>query len=226
MGLKFGDNITSVGQPLLPGEPAGYNGTDFDMLRSGADNADSLALATGGQNGGLLRSISENYGYNGASWDRIRSAPDNADALAAITLGALRVAAESFTFNGTTFDRTRGSMDNIVLANLSGATSSSQSADQTNFNGRGVKVFLNITANAGGSITFTIQGKDPVSGLYFTLLAGASQASTGTVMMSVYPGLTASTNITANDVLPRTWRLQWTIAGATVTATAGGMVLP
>ena len=128
-------------------------------------------------------------------------------------------------FNGTTYDRWRTNQDNIVLANLSAATTSGQSADQINYNGRGCKVFINITVFSGTSITFTIQGKDPVSSTYYTILAGAAQTGTGTVLMSVYPSLTASANVTANDVLPRTWRLSWAISSATVTATAGGIVL-
>jgi len=225
MGVKFGDNITTVSQPLLPGEPAGYNGTDFDLLRSGADNADALALTTGGQNGAPLRVIGEVYGYNGASWDRIRSAADNADGLSVSTLGVLRVLGEHLIFNGTTFDRQRSNMDGISLANLSGATTSGQSADQTNYNGRGLKVFINVSSFSGTSITFKIQGKDPVSSTYFDMLTGAAIVATGTQLLTIYPALTAVANVTATDVLPRTWRLSWTITTATVTATAGGIVL-
>ena len=82
------------------------------------------------------------------------------------------------------------------------------SADQSNHSARGVMVVFDITAVPGtDTVTLTIQGKDPVSGKYFTLLAGASQAATATVVMRVFPGATAAANLAANDCLPATWRV-------------------
>ena len=222
--MKYGDNITTASQPLLPGM-WGYNGTDFDVVRSTADNADAVAAVTGGQNGAPLRVLGEVWGFNGTQFDRIRSAADNADGLAVITLGALRVLGEHLAFNGTSYDRWRTNMDNVTLAALSASTTSSQSADQINYNARGLKVFINVTAFSGTSITFKIQGKDPVSGVYFDMLTGTAITATGTQLLTIYPGLTAVANTTATDVLPRTWRLSWAISSATVTATAGGIVL-
>lgn len=82
------------------------------------------------------------------------------------------------------------------------------SADQINPNGRGVIVVVDVTAVTDTpSIVFTIQGKDPVSGKYYTLLASAAVATVSTVIMRVYPGLTAAANLTATDVLPFDWRV-------------------
>jgi len=82
-------------------------------------------------------------------------------------------------------------------------------ADQVNPNARGVRVSYNITAVPGtDTITVQIQGKDPVSGNYFTILAGAAQVATGQKPdLIVYPGVTATANVAVSEPLPRTWRV-------------------
>jgi hypothetical protein len=84
------------------------------------------------------------------------------------------------------------------------------SADQTNWNGRGCKIVVNISAAGTSSLTFTIKGKDSVSGTYYTLLASAAQTGTGTVVLTVYPGVAVTANVSASDVVPRTWRVEVT----------------
>lgn len=222
--MRFGDTITTLGTPLFPGMPAGYNGADFDLLRSAPDNADGVAVVTGGQNGALLRTLAQLAGFNGTTFDRLRSGPDNADALAVSGAGILRAMSEGMLYNGASFDRARSNQDNITLANLVASSANSNSADQTNVNGRGLILVVNVTA-VTGNIQFTIQGKDPVSGVYYTILQSATLSSTATTILRVYPGLTASANLIVSDLLPRTWRLLWTITTGPVTVTAGGIVL-
>ena len=89
---------------------------------------------------------------------------------------------------------------------LVGQTTSINSPDQVNPYGRGIKVFVNISAITAGSAVVTIQGKDP-SGNYYTVLASASLTATGETVLTVYPGTTAAANSVANDVLPRQWRV-------------------
>lgn len=87
-------------------------------------------------------------------------------------------------------------------------TTTQNSATFTNDSDRGVVVTIDITAvTSTPSTTFTIQGFDSVSGKFYTILASAAQTGTGTVVLRVYPGLTASANVTASDVLPRYWRV-------------------
>lgn len=95
-----------------------------------------------------------------------------------------------------------------------GATASQASADQTNADARGVKVFVNTTAIGTGSITVSIQAKDPASGAYVTLLASAAIVTNVMTVMTVYPGGPVTTNISANDVLPRQWRVSVTANNA------------
>lgn len=86
------------------------------------------------------------------------------------------------------------------------------SADQTNVGGNGVHVVLDTTAFTSGTVTLTIQGKDPASGKYYTLLAGAAVVGTSTNVYKVCKGCPVTTNISANDMLPTVWRIS--ISGA------------
>lgn len=80
--------------------------------------------------------------------------------------------------------------------------------DQTNPSWRGVHVIINVTTATAGSYTPHIQGKDPVSGVYYDILVGTAITATGTTVLKVYPGIAASANASASDILPQTWRVQ------------------
>lgn len=101
---------------------------------------------------------------------------------------------------------------NPLLASAARTAATVSSADQTNPQWHSVQVIINVSAYTSGSYTPTIQGKDPVSGNYYTLLTGAALSGTGTTVLSVGPGVTAATNTAAGLYLPRTWRI--TFAGA------------
>lgn len=102
-------------------------------------------------------------------------------------------------------------------------------ADLKNPNFKGVVVIIDVTAEAGAhALVVTIQGKDPVSGKYYDLLASASITGTGTVILRVYPGLTASPNLVASDVLPADWRVKidhTKTAASTFTMSIGAQLL-
>jgi hypothetical protein len=104
------------------------------------------------------------------------------------------------------------------------------SADLTNYNGRGVHVILDVTSvTATPTITLVIQGKDPVSGSYYDILraSGATIISaTGLTVFKVYPGITALAGGAANDVLPRIWRVRVEHADAdSITYSVGAEVI-
>jgi len=84
-------------------------------------------------------------------------------------------------------------------------TTTQTSADFNNVLHRGLTVVLDMTVVGTGSVTLTIRGKDPVSGKYFTLLAGAAVVTNSTNVYRVYPGLTVAANAVASDVLPEVW---------------------
>lgn len=92
------------------------------------------------------------------------------------------------------------------LISAASLTTTQTTTDQTNTSARGVKVTLDWLSGTG-NVTLKIDGKDPASGKYFTLLTGGSIGAAATNTYTVYPGLTAAANVTVNDVLPRTWRV-------------------
>lgn len=116
-----------------------------------------------------------------------------------------------------TLDRQRGNLDNISLIAASGVTTTQTGSDQVNYNHRGLIVVLSMTVVGTGSVTLTIQGKDPVSGQYYTMLAGAAVITNSTNVYTVYPGAPATANVSANAPLPRTWRVLATANNANPT---------
>lgn len=117
--------------------------------------------------------------------------------------------------------------DLVILASAARTTTQTQ-PDQTNFsNARGIKVLLDMTVVGTGSVTLTIQGKDLASGKYYTLLAGAAVTTNTTNVYTVYPGISATANVSANDVLPHTWRALVTANNAnSATYSLGASLLP
>jgi hypothetical protein len=129
-------------------------------------------------------------------------------------------------YNNTTWDRQRGNVDTAALITAAGATTSQTGADQTNYNGRGIQVVLDMTTVGTGSVTLTIQGKDAASGKYYTLLAGAAVTTNSTNVYTVYPGAPTTANVSASVPLPRVWRVITTANNANATTyTVGASVL-
>jgi len=93
----------------------------------------------------------------------------------------------------------------------------------------GLHLALNITASGvtvSGGVTFGIEGKDETSDSYYTILSSANLVANGTVVVKVYPGLIAATNLVANDHLPRIWRVTAIHANSDdVTYSVGGSYL-
>ncbi len=172
----------------------------------------------------------------GAHYQRVKLDAGADGAAAPVTSAALAdaaanptvigVGASGLDFNGSTWDRRRGNTDITVLASAA-RTASVNSADLTNYNARGLHLVIDVTAvTATPSITVTIQGKDALSGQYYTVLASAAITAVGTTVLRVYPGLTAAANAVANDILPRTWRVSVTNADAdSITYSIGASVI-
>lgn len=119
-----------------------------------------------------------------------------------------------YAFNGDTWDRQRNNTYITVLASAA-RTATVQSADLTNYNGKGLHLVIDVTAvTATPSITCEIEGKDALSGKYYDVLVGAAITATGTTVLKVYPGITASANASASDMLPRTFRVNCVHADA------------
>ena len=118
-----------------------------------------------------------------------------------------------------------GNTDTGALITATAATTTQTGADQSNQNCRGVKVVLVTTAIGTGSVTLEIDGKDTASGQYYAILTGAAVVTNTTSVYTVYPGLTAASNVTANDHLPRTWRVKVTANNANAATYSVGACL-
>lgn len=93
-----------------------------------------------------------------------------------------------------------------LLASAS-RTTTQTSADLINSAGRFLHVILDMTTVGTASVTVTINGKDPTSGKYYLLLAGAAVTTNSTNVYKVGPGLPATANVSANDMVPRVFQI-------------------
>ena len=74
---------------------------------------------------------------------------------------------------------------------------------------------------------FTIQGRDPASGDFYTILASAAITGTGTTILRVFPGSTVTANVSANDTLPKRCRILAAHADAdSITFSVGISLVP
>lgn len=117
----------------------------------------------------------------------------------------------------------------VTVATLTAASTGGTSSLLNNLSGKGVQVIVNITALAGTSptLTVTISGIDPASGLPYTLLESTALAADGMTVMTVYPGVTATANLDASAPVPATFQVSWAIGGTSpaVTATIGANIV-
>lgn len=124
-------------------------------------------------------------------------------------------------FNGTTLDRGRNNSEQTALASAS-RTATASSADLVNYNGRYLTVVLDVTVVGTGSVTILIEGKDSLSGKYYTLLTGAAVITNSTNVYRVGPDLLAAANVTAAAPVPRIFRVTLTANNANaLTASVG-----
>lgn len=100
----------------------------------------------------------------------------------------------------------------VIFPSAARTAASLNSADQINLAGNSIHCTLDTTAFTSGTVTMTIQGKDPASLKYYTLIAGAAVVGVSTNVYKVGPGLPVVANVSANDVVPGVWRIS--IVGA------------
>ena len=144
----------------------------------------------------FLKSLAALYGWDGADLSRLR--------VESAANPNLRVT----PYVGP--DRWLNNTEVTILANAA-RTSTTNSPDQTNYNARGLLVHMDITAVPGGdTVILRLQFKDPVSGIYDTLLSDAAVSVTGIRTAIIYPGVGAASNgihVVQSRILSRTWRV-------------------
>lgn len=81
----------------------------------------------------------------------------------------------------------------------------------------GVFIIKN-TAGAGTSptLTVTVEGVCPETGATWTILAttAIAGATPATTILKIGPGLPVTANASANDILPKQFRVKWAIGGS------------
>ena len=60
------------------------------------------------------------------------------------------------------------------------------------------------------NVTPKIEGYDPISGKYYSILTGAAITTAGTTVLRVHPSLTAAANTIAKDMLPKNYKFTMT----------------
>ena len=96
-----------------------------------------------------------------------------------------------------------------------------------NFNARGVDIFVDTTSTTAGTVTVKLQKRDPSSGTWHDL----TSATTGAIadpadaILTVYPGIAETANVSVSDHLGLTWRVHATVSTAAVTFSVGAVYL-
>ena len=121
-------------------------------------------------------------------------------------------------YNDVAFDRQRNNVEATLLASAA-RTVTTSSADQTNYNAKGIIVVFDVTAVPGtDTVQLKVQAKDPASGKYIDMVTGTAESAVGTYVYAVYPGIGDKGTILDNYEelpLPRTWRVQVVHSAAT-----------
>lgn len=150
------------------------------------------------------------------------TAAATADALSNPTV--TQVGADGMLFNGTSWDRARGMGLASTTGDTGAKTATGNGTTITNVGNKGVQILVVLGTVTGTSPTavFKVQGSVD-GGTNWYDVPGATTASltaTGNYGITVYPGLptltgttTSGTTATISAILPRTWRVVWTLGG-------------
>lgn len=166
---------------------------------------------------------------------KIESVPGNIATASGNALATALIAA-GMLFNGVSLDIPRGTVNppGAIQTLTTVLAGTSSSPDQTNFNGRGLEVWVNISAYSGSpSIRVDVQGKDPVSAAYYSIASTATTTiiGNGLLPLQVYPGIVEEAGRRKSATVPRTWRVQSVVASGasadgtlTATVSVGALV--
>lgn len=202
----------------------GYDADDdnWDRIRTFRTDQDSVSQS----NNGALKCIAAIQGFNGSSFDRITIGSLTADNDSPASKGAVKTKAHGYHFNGSGFDRVRGNTQQTIFASAA-YTATQTSGDLINYNARGIILSINVTAIVDTpSVVFSVQEKDPTSGLYSAILTTAAITATGFTKLHIYPGLDKVASSEQNHVLPRNYRIAATHAdGDSMTYSVGEQLI-
>jgi len=132
-------------------------------------------------------------------------------------LGGVLIDARLAGFNGTTWDRQRNN-EEIMLLSGAARTAQTDSSDQTNYNARGLLLFINVSADpAAASITPTLRVIDSVSGqrtAFWTAAAPIAAVGNYTYYFSEAAAGGIFTEIISFGIPARSWHFRMAVADA------------
>lgn len=127
------------------------------------------------------------------------------------------VASFPMLYNNSNYDRVTNNYQYTLQASTA-KTATYTTSVQTNYNARGMIVFINVTALAGTTPTLTpiIQIVDSVTNVAVPILTVSTPITAiGMYTYGIYPTALTGLTQTVNMTLPRQWNINMTIAGTT-----------
>lgn len=105
----------------------------------------------------------------------------------------------------------------------SAVRTATNSTVKSNADNTGVHLIFDVTSVPGtDTVQVAIEGINPVDGSAYTILEGTATAATTTQILKVFPGAPVAANSSANDMLPKNWRVTVThSAGSNFTYSVG-----
>jgi hypothetical protein len=119
--------------------------------------------------------------------------------------------------------------DGSIFASASRGAATYVSNEYFNPDAKGLRLYIDITVNAGGTGTVTakVQSKDPVSGNWVDQAGMVTSAlsAIATTTLTIYPGVTETANVDVAENLGTQWRVSVTVGTQAVTFSIGGEYL-
>lgn len=139
---------------------------------------------------------------------------------------SLAVLDSSSTTPGNVTGQNAAQKDGVIFASASRNAGTYTTSDFFAPDVNGLRLYIDLTSVGGaGTVTVTIQGKDPVTGNYVAIAASAALAAVATTILTLAPGVTETANVDIGDPLPSIWRLSVVVGGNAVTFSIGGEYL-
>lgn len=148
-----------------------------------------------------------------SNWVAQRAARDLGDSYGGDNMTSIGNHLYNATASAVSYDKFRNNHSVVAIASAA-RTAAINSADLVNHNAGAILVTIDITAVAvATTLTVAIKYKN-LTGKYVTLLISAALAGVGVYSLQVGRGLPDTTNLSANKVIPRNWRVEVTPSDA------------
>ena len=116
-------------------------------------------------------------------------------------------------------------IDGVIFPSATRSAATYTSDPIYNPHAKGVRIFTSITDDgASGTVTTTVQCKDPVSDTWVAIGGAVTAALTDTAqpsILTIYPGIVATANVSVPHHLGSHWRLSVVVASNDVTFSIG-----